>query len=59
MYSQIHSTLLHLRQAVSHLHNAKLIIEAIDKAASHSIEQLIRAARDQIKHLEQLSSEKL
>jgi hypothetical protein len=57
MHAQIDAGLLHLKQAVSHLHNAKLIIEAIDETASHSIEQLIRATRDQIKRLERSSGE--
>jgi len=53
MDAQIDASLLHLRQAVSHLHNARLVIEAIDKTAAHCIDQLIKATRDQIQRLEQ------
>ncbi len=55
MHAQIAATLRHLKQALTHLHDAKLIIEAIDKAAANYIEQLVRATRDQIKHFEQLN----
>ncbi len=42
-------------EALTHLHDAKLIIGAIDKAAANYIDQLVRATRDQIKHFEQLN----
>ena len=54
MQAQIAATLRHLKQSVTHLHDAKLIIEVIDKAAAQYIEQLVRATRDQIKRFEQL-----
>ncbi len=54
MHAQIAASLRHLKQAVTHLHDAMLIIQAIDKATAHYIEQLIGASRDQIKLLEQL-----
>jgi hypothetical protein len=47
--------LRHLKQAVTHLHDAKLIIEVIDKAAASYIEQLLRPTRDLVKHLEEFN----
>ncbi len=55
MHAQISASLHHLKQALSHLHNAKLIIEPADKVAAQSIEELVRATQSQIKRLEQLS----
>jgi hypothetical protein len=55
MHAQIAASLRHLKQAVTHLHDAKLIIETIDKTAAQYIEQLVRATRDQIKRFEQLN----
>jgi hypothetical protein len=55
MHAQIAAALRHLKQAVTHLHDAKLIVEAIDKAAAHYIEQLIQAAREQIRRLEHVN----
>ena len=55
MHAQIAAALRHLKQAVTHLHDAKLIIEAIDKAAAHYIEQLMHATRDQIRRLEHVN----
>jgi hypothetical protein len=52
MHAQIAATLRHLKEALIHLHDAKLIIEVIDKTAAHYIEQLLQATRDQIKRLE-------
>jgi hypothetical protein len=55
MHAQIAASLRHLKQAVTHLRDAKLIIEAIDKAAAHYIEQLMQATRDQIRRLEHIN----
>jgi hypothetical protein len=55
MHAQIAASLRHLKQALTHLHDARLIVETIDKAAADYIEQLVRATRDQIKRFEQLT----
>jgi hypothetical protein len=55
MHAQIAASLRHLKQAVTHLHDAKLIIEVIDKAAASYIEQLLRPTRDLVKHLEEFN----
>lgn len=55
MHAQIAASLRHLKQALTHLHDARLIIEAIDKTAAHYIEQLVHATREQIKRLENLN----
>lgn len=54
MHTQIAASLRHLKQAIIHLHDAKLIIETVDKAAAEYIELLVRATRDQTKRLEQV-----
>jgi hypothetical protein len=53
MHAQIAASLRHLKQAVTHLHDARLIIEVIDQTAAQYIEQLARAIRDQVKRFEQ------
>jgi hypothetical protein len=53
MHAQIAATLRHLKQALTHLHDTRFIIEGIDKIAAATIDQLVRATCDQIKRFEQ------
>jgi hypothetical protein len=52
MHAQLAASLRHLKQALTHLDDAKLTIEAIDKTAAQYIEQLLVATREQIRRLE-------
>ena len=49
MHTQIAATLRHLKQAFIHLHDARLIIENVDKATAQVIGDL--ATREQIRRL--------
>ena len=52
MHAQIVATLRHLKQALIHLHDAKLIIEGVNKTAADFIERLVHGTREQIRELE-------
>jgi hypothetical protein len=52
MHAQIAATLRHLKQAFTHLHDARLIIENVDKATAQVIGDLAQATREQIRRLE-------
>jgi hypothetical protein len=52
MHAQIAASLRHLKQAVTHLHDARLIIEGVNKTAAQFIERLIQGTREQVKELE-------
>ena len=52
MYAQIAASLRHLKQAVIHLHDAKLIIAGLSQSAAEFIDTIIRATRAQVKELE-------
>ena len=52
MHAQIAASLRHLKQALTHLHDAKLIIEGVNKTAADFIERLVHATREQIRELE-------
>ena len=52
MQAQIAATLRHLKEALTHLHDAALIIEGIDKATAQAIAELVKATRHQIKQIE-------
>jgi hypothetical protein len=52
MYAQIAASLRHLKQAVIHLHDAKLIIAGVSKSAAEFIDTIIKATRAQVKELE-------
>lgn len=54
MHAQIAATLWHLKQAITHLHDARLIIEGADKSAAQTIGELMHATREQIRRLELL-----
>lgn len=56
MHFQIAATLRHLKQALHHLHDAKLIIEGVNKTAAHFIDALMQGTRDQIRELEVISA---
>ena len=50
------ASLRHLKQAVTHLHDAKLIIESVNKSAAQFIERLIHGTREQIKELDAINN---
>ena len=52
MHAQIAASLRHLKQALTHLHDAKLIIEGVNKTAAEFIERLVQGTREQIRELE-------
>ncbi len=52
MHAQTAAALRHLKQAVTHLHDARLIIEGADKTTAQYIGELIHATREQIKRIE-------
>ena len=54
MQAQITASLRHLKQAAHHLHDAKLIIEGVNKTAAQFIEDLLKGTREQIRDLEVL-----
>jgi ABC-type transporter Mla subunit MlaD len=54
MHAQIAASLRHLKQAVTHLHDARLIIEGVNKTAAQFIDRLTQGTREQIKELELL-----
>jgi hypothetical protein len=58
MHAQIAATLRHLKQALTHLHDAKLIIETVNGAAAQFIGTLITATREQIRALELVNNRK-
>jgi hypothetical protein len=56
MHSQLAATIRHLKQAVTHLHDAKLIIETVNKTAAEFIERLVQATRQQVRELELINN---
>jgi hypothetical protein len=58
MHAQIAASLRHLKQAVTHLHDARLIIDGVNKNAAHFIERLIQGTREQVKELELLVNDR-
>ena len=52
MHAQIAASLRHLKQALTHLHDAKLIIEGVNKTAAEFIDRLVQGTREQIRELE-------
>ncbi len=52
MHAQIAASLRHLKQALTHLHDAKLIIEGVNKTAAEFIDRLVHGTREQIRELE-------
>lgn len=46
MHAQIAATLRHLKQAFTHLHDARLIVEGVDKATAQVIGELLQATRE-------------
>ena len=52
MHAQIAASSRHLKQALTHLHDAKLIIEGVNRTAADFIERLVHGTREQIRELE-------
>ncbi len=55
MQAQITASIRHLKQAAHHLHDAKLIIECVNKTAAQFIEGLLHGTREQIRELEAIA----
>lgn len=54
MHAQLAASIRHLKQAATHLHDAKLIIGTVNTRAAEFIERLLQATREQVRELELL-----
>jgi hypothetical protein len=57
MQAHLAATLRHLKEALTHLHDARLIIGGFDKLVAANLEILVRATREEIRKLEQTNQQ--